>query len=199
MFNSTIENSSGYDIRVAGSNTYFTTINTTFNKTKVSFGGLPNNLLITKWYLHINVIDIFGNPVPKANVKIEDSKYSPNQAFYITDDNGYLRWLTVTEFNETDSDGDEVGEKIYHTPHKIAAWNDTLVGYAQPFMNESKTITIVLYNGTLLDLEPGWNLVSLPRIQSDTNLPTVLQSIEGQYDAAQWFNITDVLRFKPNI
>jgi hypothetical protein len=58
-------------------------------------------------------------------------------------------------------------------------------------MNESKTINIILYNGTLLNLENGWNLVSLPRIQSDTNLQTVLQSIEGRYDSVQWYNIND--------
>jgi parallel beta-helix repeat protein len=191
MLNSTIENSTDYDIIVAGSTTSFTTINTTFNKTKVRFGGLPTNFLTVKWYLHVNVIDNLGNPVPNANVKIEDSKNSSNQDFYITDSNGDIRWLTVTEYKETDSDDDEVGEKTYHTPHKIVAWNNTLVGYAQPIMNESKTVTIVLYNGTLLDLEPGWNLISLPRIQSDNNLPTALQSIEGQYDAVQWYNVSD--------
>ncbi len=191
VFNSTIMNSSDYDITVAGSYNNLTVINTTFNKTKVRFDGQSTNLLINKWYLHVNVIDSFGNPVPNANVKIEDSKYSSNQEFFITDNNGYLRWLTITEYNETDPDGDEIGEKTYHTPHKIVAWNNTSVGYAQPIMNESKTVTIVLNNGTFLDLEPGWNLISLPRTQSDTNLKTVLQSIEDQYDAVQWYNATN--------
>jgi len=68
-----------------------------------------------------------------------------------------------------------------------------LVGYAypEPFINESKTITIILYNGTLLDLEPGWNLISLPRSQLDTNIGIVLRSIEGRYDSVQWYNTTD--------
>ncbi len=83
--------------------------------------------------------------------------------------------------------------KTYYTPHRINAWNDTLVGYAypEPIMNKSKTVTIILYNGTFLELGRGWNLISLPRIQSNTNLQTVLQSIEGQFDAVQWYNVTD--------
>jgi hypothetical protein len=44
---------------------------------------------------------------------------------------------------------------------------------------------------TLLGLKQGWNLMSLPRMQSDTSLVTVLQSIEGLYDAVKWFDITD--------
>jgi parallel beta-helix repeat protein len=39
-------------------------------------------------------------------------------------------------------------------------------------------------------LEPGWNLISIPYIQSDTNLKVVLSSIEGSYDAVQWYNTT---------
>ena len=76
--------------------------------------------------------------------------------------NGKIKWLPIAEYTEQDFDGDTIGEKIYYTPHRIVAWNDTLAGYASAFMNESKIVTIILYNGTLLDLEPGWNLISLP-------------------------------------
>jgi hypothetical protein len=37
----------------------------------------------------------------------------------------------------------------------------------------------------------GWNLVSIPKIQSDTNLQTVLLDIDGLYSAVQWYNISD--------
>ncbi len=50
--------------------------------------------------------------------------------------------------------------------------------YPEPFINESKTINITLYNGTLVEMENNnWNMISIPRIQSDTNLDIVLQSI----------------------
>jgi parallel beta-helix repeat protein len=45
--------------------------------------------------------------------------------------------------------------------------------------------------GNCIFLYQGWNLVSIPFIQSDTNLDSVLSSITGDYDALQWFNISD--------
>jgi parallel beta-helix repeat protein len=189
IINSSILNSEVFDIRLLYQ-LHLVLLNTSFNRSSVYYEDFTAKLEV-QWYLHINVIDYLGNPVPSANIKVEDSKNSSNEEFFTTDANGYLKWLTATEYIEQDINGDNIGEKTYHTPHKIVAWNDTLVGYAQPVIDESKTVTIVLHNGTLMDLEPGWNLVSLPRIQADTNLPTVLQSIEGQYDAVQWYNATD--------
>jgi hypothetical protein len=43
----------------------------------------------------------------------------------------------------------------------------------------------------VIRLEEGWNLVSFPQIVSDTNLVNVLASIEGDYDAVQYYNISD--------
>ena len=144
-----------------------------------------NTNFSVQWYLHINVTDYIGNPIMNANVNAKDNNNGSFNKTYSTNSEGYVRWIIITEYFQN------ISTKIYHTPHDIIAWKDTLVGYAQSIMNESKTISIILYNGTLLDLEPGWNLVSLPRIQSDTTLQTVIQSIEGQYDAVQWYNATD--------
>ena len=190
IINSSIKSSSNYDIYIEGSNTHLTAINTTFNKNKVFFGKTTNKFIV-KWFLHINIEDYLGDPVSNANVNIKDNLNGSFNETFLTDINGQIKWLTITEYIEQDPDGDNIGEKISKTPHKIVAWNNTLVGYSQPVINESKTVIIVLYNGTLLDLEPRWNLISLPRIQSDTNLQTVLQSIEGFYDAVQWYNLTD--------
>jgi hypothetical protein len=134
-----------------------------------------------------------GNPVPNANVKIEDNLNGSYNETFTTNINGIIRWIPVTEYIEQDTDGDTVGEKTYFTPHRIIAWNNSLVGYADPdpLMEQSKTVNIVLYNGTLLDLNQDWNLISLPRPQSDTNLQTVLQSIESRYDSGQGYNTSD--------
>jgi parallel beta-helix repeat protein len=190
IINSTIENSINEDIYNAVLNEFFTSINTTFNKSKVTYN-FDTSKLEVQWYLNINIIDYLGNPIPNAKVKIEDNINGIYNQLLTTDINGQIKWLTITEYVEQDTDGNTIGEKTYFSPHKIIAWNETLVGYAQSFMNESKTITIVLYNGTLLDIEPGWNLISLPRPQSDTNLQTVLQPVENQYNAAQWYNVTN--------
>jgi parallel beta-helix repeat protein len=165
-------------------------LNTSFNKTKSYFYD-SISLIRVQWYLHVNVTDYFGNPVPNVKVNIEDNLNGSYNQIFITDSSGFVKWLPITEYIEQDMTGDTIGEKIYYTPHRIVAWNDTLVGYAQPIMDKSRTITIVLYNGTLIDLEPGWNLISLPRILSDTNLQIILQSIEECYDSVYWYNVTD--------
>ncbi len=51
---------------------------------------------------------------------------------------------------------------------------------------------IVLASNFII-LKQGWNLISIPFIQSDTNLGKVLFSIDGLYDAVQWYNITDTI------
>ncbi len=45
--------------------------------------------------------------------------------------------------------------------------------------------------GNCIFLREGWNLISLPFIQPDTNLDVVLSSIIGSYDAVQWYNASD--------
>ncbi|UCE36785.1 MAG: hypothetical protein JSW00_14905 [Thermoplasmata archaeon] len=42
-----------------------------------------------------------------------------------------------------------------------------------------------------MELQPGWNLISLSLIQEDTSLSYVLDSIDGDYDAVQWYDPTD--------
>jgi hypothetical protein len=192
VINSTILNSINDNIWI-GPESHGIFLNSTFDKNDIYYWDAISTLT-NQWYLHVNVIDYLGNPVPNANVKIDDNLNGSYNQTFITNPSGIIKWLPVTEYIEQDTTGDAIGEKTYYTPHRIIAWNDTLVGYAfpEPFINKSKTITIILYNGTLLDLENGWNLVSLPRLQSDTNLKIVLQSIEGRYNSVQLYNIIDV-------
>ncbi len=44
---------------------------------------------------------------------------------------------------------------------------------------------------TPVNLLEGWNLISLPKIQSDTNVNSVLSSISGDYKAVQSFDTAD--------
>jgi parallel beta-helix repeat protein len=39
-------------------------------------------------------------------------------------------------------------------------------------------------------LDVGWNLISVPLIQTDTSISTVLSSIEGKWDVAQYYDAT---------
>jgi len=45
--------------------------------------------------------------------------------------------------------------------------------------------------GNFTILKKGWNLISVPLIQDDTNLQKVLEMIDGVYDAIQWNDPTD--------
>jgi hypothetical protein len=47
-------------------------------------------------------------------------------------------------------------------------------------------------NVVLHQLYPGWNLISVPFIQSNTNINSVLSSISMSYDAVQWYNVSDI-------
>jgi DNA-binding beta-propeller fold protein YncE len=42
-------------------------------------------------------------------------------------------------------------------------------------------------------LSYGWNLISIPKIQSDTSLDSVLSSIQGSYDEVRYFSAQDIL------
>jgi parallel beta-helix repeat protein len=43
------------------------------------------------------------------------------------------------------------------------------------------------------NLLPGWNLISIPFIQSIEDLDAVLETIEGDYNAVQWYDAVDLV------
>jgi hypothetical protein len=56
----------------------------------------------------------------------------------------------------------------------------------------SSDIFLTIFSDSIsMFLQEGWNLISLPRIQSNTDLGTVLSSITGYYDAVVWYNAFD--------
>ncbi|UCE73497.1 MAG: right-handed parallel beta-helix repeat-containing protein, partial [Methanomassiliicoccales archaeon] len=42
-------------------------------------------------------------------------------------------------------------------------------------------------------LKQGWNLISVPLIQGEQDMTRVLESIDGLYDAVQWYDVSDPL------
>ncbi len=76
--------------------------------------------------------------------------------------------------------GDGVGDTLISHPY-----TDQGNGYYQldnfPLMKPAGII--FLYE--------GWNLISIPSNQNDTDLRSVLSSISGMYDAVQWYNASD--------
>jgi parallel beta-helix repeat protein len=156
-------------------------INNSFNKSAIYFSGYTN--FTVQWYLHVNVTNFIGQPVSNATVNVVDSNKSLPVNKYQTDSNGYARWIVGTEYIQTSSG------KTYYTPHRITAWNETLMGYAEVNINESKEVNIVLDTPySEIPLTAGWNLISLPLVQSDTSIATVLNSIAGNWDVVWWYN-----------
>lgn len=161
-------------------------LNTTFDKSKVE---IYHGSLEVQWYLHILVTDENFTPVENAEVKVEDNYNGSLSHNYLTDLDGFVQYAIVTEYIEVEN-----GYRTYYTPHSVTAWTKDLIGFAspKPFMNCSKTIYIVLKPGKfILYLKNGWNLLSLPLIQQETDLVTVLKDIEGNYSSVQWYEIND--------
>ncbi|UCF07649.1 MAG: right-handed parallel beta-helix repeat-containing protein [Thermoplasmata archaeon] len=77
--------------------------------------------------------------------------------------------------------GDGVGDT--EIPHPFIDQGD---GYYQ--LDNYPLVSLV---GNYIFLYSGWNLISIPFNQSNTNLGSVLSSINGSYDSVQWYNISD--------
>jgi len=108
------------------------------------------------------------------------------------------------------SDFDEPSEGAfddYHGPEQDILGSDGIVdkgiaagGGKNPYVIDGDSQDIYPFiephhhsmNMKIIDLSEGWNLLSIPFIQSDTNIDTVLSSISGTYDAVQWYNGGDL-------
>jgi hypothetical protein len=133
-----IRDSTLYDIDVD----YDTTIlalNTTFDRDSIVYG--YRCTLEVQWYLHILVINATG-PVPSADVNVSDNVNGTWSHDFVADSQGRVKWIEVTEYIENRT------IRIYYTPHDITAQKGSEIGYAVPFMDESKFVTIDISNGT---------------------------------------------------
>lgn len=177
---------------VAGSEFFITgdshpwLLNTTLDKTKTVITDAASNLTVN-WYLNVRVVEPPNVPVEFADVWVNDT-YGTNLFTGQTPADGWIRWLVVTEYVET-----QTGGKYYYTPHNISAAEGARSGLEITDMDSSKNVVIVL-GGTKFNtpLKKGWNLISIPINMTDTGLENVLSNIEGNYLAVQWFNISDI-------
>jgi hypothetical protein len=65
------------------------------------------------------------------------------------------------------------------------------VYYVKTDISKRSSKDVILQQGFPIELKHGWNLISLPLIQSETDLNSVLSSISGVYDAVQYYNTND--------
>lgn len=168
---------------LSGSNV--TALNTSFAKNEPYLYD-PSNLTV-QWFLTVSVEDDGGTPVEGATV-VTRNKFGQHVNTSSTGANGRISDIIVTEYVQNSS------KKKMHTPHNITAVWESEIGYAvpEPSIAVSKEVTIIIYNrSSSISLEHGSNFISINRIQSATDIQTVLQSIDGQYRAVQWYNSSD--------
>ncbi len=93
----------------------------------------------------------------------------------------YSGWITSTSWKPPPLPD---GKWYWHT-YTSDMWNTTSPNWVWNF-----TINATL-DSFYIQLYEGWNLISIPLIQLDTDLLDVLDSINGSYDAVQWYNAGD--------
>jgi hypothetical protein len=96
------------------------------------------------------------------------------------------------------------GDGLYNSPVEsilgyidISSWPDGMhtiwVRGLDDSGNWGEPVSITLNKKPTYDipLNVGWNLISLPLNQTSTSPSTIFSSIDGSYDAVQWYDITD--------
>jgi len=118
---------------------HVTFLNTTFDDNSVNFSDNLSTLEV-QWYLHILVINSTG-PVASANVTVSDNANGTWSQNYVTNFQGRVKWIVVTEYIRN------LVDWVHYTPHNITASKGSEIGYAKPFMDISKYV--------IVDISPG--------------------------------------------
>jgi hypothetical protein len=185
FYNSTLITKSGAGEFYQKEDSHPWLLNTTFDKTKTSFGDALSNITVN-WYMHVNVIDTSYADVPGATVWINDT-YGTNLFMLTTDAQGMASWNVITEYIENTT-----GYEYYHTPHNASAIEGGRFGFSEPTMTKSRVVVVML-DGISVDiiLKKGWNMISIPVDQPSSLVTDVFSAISGQYDAVQWYDVLD--------
>jgi hypothetical protein len=115
------------------------------------------------WYYRVNL------------VSTAHAMRALSRAGYVFD-SGYIkegaRWLCAYQIEST------------------GGWDDQY-NYTRVTAEALMALTYIHYQNSI-QLEEGWNLVSIDLIPSDTSLDAILKSIENDYDAVQYYDSSDV-------
>jgi hypothetical protein len=181
--NSTLTSSFGSSFFI-GDDSHVTTLNTTFDKSGVNIQDAFSNLTVN-WWVHIKVNESDGDPAQGATVWLNNTFGDPLVSD-TTDSQGWLRGIQITEYIEG------FGAIDYDT-HVATGLNNSEYKVVFVDIDSYMIIYINLFSPNIfqIPLEQGWNMISVPLNQTDTDLTKVLESIDGNYGAVQWFDITD--------
>jgi len=191
FINCSLLNPTYYDFNLT-ENSHATTLNTTFDDTKIMIE--PGSTLTIKNYLHVLVLNATIAPISGADIEVTDNGNPIYQTHIFggndpqTGGDGFVRWIAVTDRKYIGSNVaiENITTAEVSYPTKTFTDNPRDVN-----MSSSHTEIFIEVGAKFIILYEGWNLISIPSIQSDTNLDTVLSSISGSYDAVQWYNVSD--------
>lgn len=141
-----------FDFDVSG-NSWVTTLNTTYNDTKIKIGD-PTAGIERQWFLDVHVDNTISEDVEAADVLLEDNANGTASDTGLTNIEG-ISHLIATEY--VDSFGFFGGNRTYFTPHVIRAsmlgYSDASVG--QMWINSNRIAYLTLAD----QLDPVTTLV----------------------------------------
>jgi hypothetical protein len=134
IVNSTISNGFVWNLAI-GTDSHVTTLNTTFDNASVIITDALSDLTV-QWFLHVKVEGLLGEPVPGANVNVQDNANGTYDASFVADSGSYVRWIVITEYLQNQS------VTTYYTSHTIQAWNLTDSGQRVKWIYESMVVVV---------------------------------------------------------
>jgi parallel beta-helix repeat protein len=119
-----------------------------------------------------------NNFINNTNQSFDDTEYGNYwDSGYPGGGNFWSEYIGIDLYNgpnQNISGSDKIGDTNYSIDI------DSFDNY--PLMNPIENYTVLLQ---------GWNLVSIPIIQTDQTILKVLDMMNGSYDAIQWYNLSD--------
>jgi hypothetical protein len=109
----------------------------TFDNSSMSVSG--GSSITLKWYMDVFVIDPDLNPIDNAPVWVKDRLGNPAVPdLGFTDEDGVARGFMITELIKYESS--ITGFNNFN----VSALNNSMMGYAEPLMNYSRVVTVVV-------------------------------------------------------
>jgi parallel beta-helix repeat protein len=111
--------------------------NTTYNQSKIKLD--KTSKIVLNWYMHVRVIDWYGNPASNVNLQIRKGL---GTLIYndFTDSNGYTKWLWLHERTQFQQSNDT------SAPYFFKAISGNHSGSATLYLNQSTSIDIYMEN-----------------------------------------------------
>jgi parallel beta-helix repeat protein len=161
-----------------------TTLNTIFDPDKVDFSKAYDSQLTVQWYLHIRVFDQYMNPLPDTVIYLwNDYEGIENQVYYISDDDGWIRYIICTDYIQYPSD------RIDYNPYTMSS---DLPGYGlynkQITIDHTQTVYFILSPIDLIAQKLTYS-TTIPVISEDfyinatiyNNNPNTVYDIDVRY------------------